>query len=246
MGVQNIPPMGKCRSEDCLTSLVLTYDIILTGGNQNDLVEEIGEEISDNVGNLGNCDESNALAKDVCEVNGLCCPSCDEELGMLINCVVNNVYRPFIVESDGNDVFSEDDICDEINEKDGEKACENVMDMRRLAKKDMRKLAENTTEPADDSMMTTEEEEEVDPVVLAKQQECQKKFRTTMMYNVTAATSELLKCNAEASVAVLDEVDKSEEEEKEEEKEAPKESAANTSTKSFISAALFVVAAIFA
>merc|ERR1711862_1037140 len=119
-------------------------------------VEEIGEEISDNVGNLGNCDESNALAADVCEVNDVCCPSCDEKLGMLIDCVVNRVFRPFIVESDGNNVFSEDDICDEINEKNGEKACENVKDLRRLAKKDMRRLAENTTEPADDSMMTTE------------------------------------------------------------------------------------------
>jgi hypothetical protein len=55
----------------------------------------------------GYCDGAESMSKDVCKIGKSCCKDCQDELGALMECLLNTVVKSIVAE-DNNGIDSED------------------------------------------------------------------------------------------------------------------------------------------
>lgn len=127
---------GTCNMEDCITRIALDRDFIDVGGNANEFFEELADDL-ENTGFTADCSSTVEKATLVCETGESCCNYCNPQLGMVMNCVVNVMIRPWqktVVDNQSYD--SNDDACEALtegpNSQPGYRACGDMLARRQL------------------------------------------------------------------------------------------------------------------
>lgn len=216
---------GSCRIEDCVTRIALKREWI-DGGNDEEFFEDLGEDLSE-IAQLGDCTGTDAYAKEICQISTECCQDCNPKMGILMNCVVNELVRPYqyqITNQAGSYQFSSDDKCGNLDIDDGRGACPFYLEGRML---------EETNKTMTEGEMAEEPMPPSDPKVDELVDKCMNGLKYTIgLGNVTKAGEEFMTCAAVEGARILDVED-------EEEEEEPADSAA----RKVMSAAFLVVAA---
>lgn len=215
---------GPCRIEDCVTRIALQREWI-DGGSDESFFEDLGEDLTQ-VAQLGDCVGTDLYAKEICQISNECCEPCTPRMGILMNCVVNELVRPYqyqITNQDGGYEFSDDDKCSNLDIDSGRGACPFYLGGRML---------EETNKTTMDGEMAKEPMPPTDPKVDELADKCMNALKYNVgMGNVTQAGEEFMSCAAVEGARILDVED--------EEEEEPADSAA----RKVISAAFLVVAA---
>jgi len=125
---------AECNIEDCVTKIALNQEW-LDRADDGEFFEKLGEELTEISMFETDCDGTDDKAKKVCEIGELCCGGCNEELGAVMHCVVNELVRPYqygLIYTDGDvGEFSSSDECENIAEKNGKEACTTLLGERR-------------------------------------------------------------------------------------------------------------------
>lgn len=215
---------GPCRIENCVTRIALKREWI-DGDSDDSFFEDLGDDLR-NVAQLGDCDGTDDYAKEICQISNECCEPCTEKMGILMNCVVNDLVRPYqyqITNTAGSYQFDSDDKCSNLDIDDGKGACPFLLGGR---------ILEETNKTMMEGEMAEEPMPPTDPKVNELADKCMNQLKYNVgMGNVTQAGEEFMSCAAVEGARILDVED--------EEEEEPADSAA----RKVISAAFLVVAA---
>lgn len=93
---------NPCNIEDCITGIVLDRSWSPdAASNTEDFLEMLGTDLSlKKYNGEDGCSTTEAKATEVCRIGKTCCDPCNEQLGDAMNCVVNEMIRPWMGFSD--------------------------------------------------------------------------------------------------------------------------------------------------
>jgi len=230
---------GSCAMEDCITKITLDRSWIDVGESSDgeDFFEKLGESLEEQSFS-NDCQSTNDKGKEVCQIGASCCDSCNPKLGVVMNCIVNEMIRPWQKSEDtfGDSFDSSEDACSDFRagtiNNPGKEACATLLGTER-----QRQLT-------DMEETTDETEEVVSEKAMKSTEECMKGMKWNIaLGNVTEAGSITMNCVVIEGARML-EIDEEGEPKASNEKEVePKASSAAASPKTVLSAAFLVVAA---
>jgi len=93
---------NPCNIEDCITGIVLDRSWAPDAASSTKKFLENLEDDLENTKYSGEdgCSTTEAKATEVCRIGKTCCDPCNEQLGDVMNCVVNEMIRPWMGFSD--------------------------------------------------------------------------------------------------------------------------------------------------
>merc|ERR1711862_198582 len=182
--------VSPCRFDNCVTGIALDRDWINVEGDEDEFYKQLAEYL-DSKGFSDSCESTEEKAKLVCDIGKSCCETCNPELGEVMNCVVNNMTRPWLFTQDRTGVFSSDEECAKLSAgKDGNEACATL-----LGAGDKRQLME--------ARRTLTETEEM--AVSNETGKCMEELRwNVMLGNVTEAGEGYTNCVTIAGAKILE------------------------------------------
>merc|ERR1719491_249812 len=129
---------GTCNMEDCITGIALEADYLAVDGDEDDFLQELADDLED-TGFTADCSSTVEKATTVCETGRTCCNYCNPQLGMMINCVVNVMIRPWQKSEISESYDSDDDACEALTAGPGNQpseygrhACRDMLAGRQL------------------------------------------------------------------------------------------------------------------
>jgi len=101
---------NPCNIEDCITGIVLDRSWSPDAAkNTKDFLEMLEDDLSIKKYNgEDGCSTTEAKAAEVCLIGKTCCDPCNEQLGDAMNCVVNDMIRPWMGFSDECEIDCDD------------------------------------------------------------------------------------------------------------------------------------------
>jgi len=181
--------ISPCRFDNCVTGIALDRDWIDVKGDDNDIFyEQLSNDLEGKVFS-DSCESTEEKAKLVCDIGKSCCETCNPELGAVMNCVVNDMMRPWLFTRGGE--FSSDEECAKLSAgTNGTEACATL-----LGAGDKRQLME--------ARRTLTETEEM--AVSNETGKCMEELRwNVMMGNVTEAGEGYTNCVTIAGAKILE------------------------------------------
>jgi len=188
--------VSGCNLDDCMTQIALDREWVGGDDDSDDSLantDKFFKQLTDDIKSISgtsaeSCDGAEDKAKSVCAIGGTCCAPCNPELSDVMDCVVNDLVRPFQLESDFD---SRDDDCN--------LECSQLLNQRRELGEET-----NTTNTTTATTATATK----NAVARAEAEKALKPCFTNMnlqivLGNITNAGDALINCMVNESVKVL-------------------------------------------